>query len=97
MLIGQRTKGESSMPTEYTPRPWNQIACARISPEGRLEVEFRANGLEVQFWQEFNLRHRPDWALMVGTEVIHLGKYNSLEEVSEAIAGWKPIRSSRGT
>jgi hypothetical protein len=88
------------MPTEFTPRPWKQIPCSRISPEGRLEVEFRGSGEETKIWQEFNLRHRPDWALMVGTEVVHLGVYTSLEEVSNAIKGWTPPvnrRPSAGT
>lgn len=77
--------------TEYTPRPWNQIPCARVSADGKLEIEFRNKGEEVKIWEEFNRRHRSDWALMVGTEVVHLGVFDSLEAVSNAISGYQPI------
>lgn len=72
--------------TEYTPRPWHQVPCTRISPDGQLMVEFRAKGPEVQMWQEFHLRHNNHWALMIDTEVVHLGGFESLEAVSNAIA-----------
>lgn len=85
------------MPTEYTHRPWHQILCQRLSPDGVLVVEFRGKGDEVEIWKEYNRRNRKDWAQIVDTEVVHLGSYDSLEAVAIGIAAGKSTGQSRGT
>lgn len=74
-------------------RPWQQIPCIRVAPDGTAVAEFRMPPDGVKLWQEFNERRRPDHALIIRGAVVSLGThYKSAEEVAKAIEGFKPPR-----
>lgn len=75
-------------------RPWQQLPCIRLCPDGVLTVDFRFPA-EVEFWLEFNQRHRPDCALIVRDEIRSIGGFASSEEIAAELLKRKP-KLSRG-
>lgn len=72
-------------------RPWHQIPCTRVASDGRRVTEFRYPGAEVDLWLEFNLRHRPAEALIIGEEVRQFSTaFPDLESLSIALKGARP-------
>lgn len=76
-------------------RPWQQLACTWVEPNGQAAVDFRHLGIEVQCWLEHQARHYPDRALIVEDEVKSLGKFDDVEHVSRVLKGRHLARRQR--
>lgn len=73
------------------------IPCIRLTPAGVITIEFRIEGREVKFWEEYNRRYRADNALLVSDEIRSIGGFADAETVAaiikqKGIASWPKSR-----
>lgn len=61
------------------------IPCIRLTPTGVVTIEFRVEGREVEFWEEYNRRYRGDNALIVLDEIRSIGAFPDAQAVATII------------